>query len=78
MKYLVKVTEVYRVDTEEEVDQLIEEAKKDKRYELTEYSRVQRERKEKGEVVESWFRVTLNKRFCDEKEPEVSNYEVEE
>ncbi len=78
MKYLVEVTEVYRVDTEQEVDQLIEEAKKDNRYELNKYSRIQREKKQKGEVVESWFRVTLNKRFCDEKEPEISTYQVEE
>ena len=69
MKYLIDVTETYRVDTEEEVDRLIEEAKLDKRYELNKYSRVYREKKQKGEVVDSWYKVTLNKRIDDEKEP---------
>lgn len=69
MKYLIDVTESYRVDTEEEVNQLIEEAKHDSKYELNKYSRVQKEKKQKGEVVESWYKVTLNKKFCDEKDP---------
>lgn len=70
MKYLVDVTETYRVDTEQEVNQLIDEAKKDGRFELSKYSRVQRDKKQKGEIIESWFKVTLNKRFTDEKEPD--------
>ncbi len=70
MKYLIDVTEIYRVDTEQEVNQLIDEAKKDGRFELSKYSRVQRDKKQKGEIVESWFKVTLNKKFTDEKEPD--------
>lgn len=70
MKYLLEVTEVYRVDSEPEVDQLIEEAKADKRYELSKYGRVYKEQKVKGEVVDSWMRVSLTKRFNAEREPE--------
>lgn len=69
MVYLIDVTESYRVDSEAEVNQLIEEAKKDSRYELNKYTRTLKERKQKGEVVESWYKVTLSKKFCDEKEP---------
>jgi hypothetical protein len=69
MKYLIEVTESYRVDTEAEVNQLIEEAKANPNYELNKYSRAYKEKKQKGEVVESWYKVTLNKRLCDEKDP---------
>jgi hypothetical protein len=74
-KYLINTTEVYRVDTEEEATELIEEAKKDSQYTLSKYSSVQKERKSGGEVIDSWFRITLTKVFDDEKEPE-NNIEV--
>ena len=48
-KYLINTTEVYRVDTEEEATELIEEAKKDSQYTLSKYSSVQKERKSGGE-----------------------------
>lgn len=72
MKYLIETTEIYRVSSEEEVDQLIEESKHNSLYELNKYSRIQKEKKQKGEVIESWYRVTLNKKFAEEKEPELS------
>ena len=73
MKYLVEVTETYRVDTEREAAILIEEAKSSqKKYSLVKYSSVQKERKQKGEVIDSWYRVSLTKKFTDEKEPYVS------
>ncbi|MCM1219539.1 MAG: hypothetical protein NC548_34090 [Lachnospiraceae bacterium] len=71
MKFLTEVTESYRLDTENEVNQLVEEAKHNKLYELVKYSCIQKERKQKGEVIDSWFKVTFTKKFCDEKEPEV-------
>ena len=74
-KYLINTTEVYRVDTEEEATQLIEEAKKNDQYVLSKYSSVQKERKSGGEVIDTWFRITLTKVFDDEKEPE-NNIEV--
>lgn len=70
MKYLIEATEIYRVDSETEATKIIEEAQKDNKYELIKYNRVQRERKQKGEIIESWYKVTLTKKFTDEKEPE--------
>ena len=73
MKYLIEVTENYRVDSEKEAAALIEEAKQNqKQYSLSKYSSVQKERKSKGEVIDSWYRVSLTKKFTDEKEPYVS------
>ena len=72
MKYLIEVTENYRVDSEKEATALIEEAKQNQRqYSLSKYSSVQKERKSKGEVIDSWYRVSLTKKFTDEKEPYV-------
>lgn len=77
MKYLLDVTETYRVDTEKEATALIEEAKRNQRqYSLAKYTSTQKSRKEKGEVVETWYKVTLSKKFTEEKEP-YSNYEVQ-
>lgn len=80
MRYLVNVTEVYRVDSEGEATALINEAKADSSYALSKYSTAHKERKSKGEVIDEWYHVTLVKSFNDEKEPaEVVNiiYEVE-
>lgn len=68
-KYLLKVEETYRADSETEAAQIINEAKQDKRFTLSKYSSVKRERKQKGEIVDEWMRVTLTKTFDDEKEP---------
>lgn len=68
-KYLIKVDETYRADTEAEAAQLINDAKADRSFVLSKYSSVQRQRKTKGEVVDEWYRVVLTKVFDDEKEP---------
>lgn len=68
-KYLISVTETYRVDTEAEAAVLIDEAKKDNKYDLKKYTSQKKERKQKGEVVDAWWRVTLTKHLDDEKEP---------
>ena len=70
MKYLVTTTEVYRVDTEKEAQDLIDEAKKDGRFTLSKYTSEYKERKAKGEVIDDYFRVSLVKTFNDIKEPE--------
>ena len=70
MRYLVKTVEQYRVATEEEAKKLIEDAKKAKHFTLTKYLSEIKETKSKGEVVDSWYRVTLTKVFTDEKEPD--------
>ena len=68
-KYLISVTETYRVDTEAEAAVLIDEAKKDNKYDLKKYTSQKKERKKKGEIVDEWHQVVLTKIFDDEKEP---------
>ena len=69
MKYLITNTEVYRVETEEEAELLINEAKADTKNVLTKYNCEKKERKQKGEVIDSYFKVSLVKSFNDEKDP---------
>ena len=79
MTYLTQVTEVYRVDSEEKVLEMIEEAKGDNRFTLVKHSSQYKERKAKGEVIDQWFKVTLVKKFNDEREPDTTvtiDYEV--
>lgn len=68
-KHLISTVETYRVDTEAEAAELIEEAKKSHKFTLAKYSSVYKERKQKGEVVDAWHRVSLTKIFDDEKDP---------
>ena len=72
MKYLISTTEIYRADSEAEAVQLIEEAKVDNHFILAKYSSQFKERKQKGEVIDSWYQVSLKKVFTDEKDPEFS------
>ena len=72
MKYLISTTEIYRADSEAEAVQLIEDAKQDNHFILAKYTSQFKERKQKGEVVDSWYQVSLKKVFTDEKEPEFS------
>ncbi len=68
-KFLVSTVETYRVDTDDEAKALIEEAKTSSMFELGKYSSEYKEQKSKGEVVDSWYRVILTKKFNAEKEP---------
>lgn len=70
MKYLTQVTEVYRVDSEEKVIEMIEEAKQDNRFILTKHASQYKERKAKGEVIDSYYKISLTKTFNEEKEPD--------
>ena len=79
-KYLITTTEVYRVDSESEVDAAIAEAKADDSFNLVKYNREYKERKSKGEVIDSWYKLSLVKSFNDEKDPITTvdvTYEVE-
>lgn len=67
--YLIKTTEVYRCDTENEANELIKEAKKSNLYTVSKSSSEIRTTKAKGEVVDEWRRVTITKILNDEKEP---------
>lgn len=70
MKYLIKSVETYRVASEKEAKELIEQSKADNSYTLSKYSSEYKNTKAKGEIVDEWFRVTLTKEFTSEKEPE--------
>lgn len=79
-KYLVSTVETYRVDTEAEAVQAIEEAKKDDAYSLGKYASEYKTRKSKGEIIDEFWKVTLTKVFNDIKEPDTIvkvDYEVE-
>ena len=58
-----KITEEWIVDTEEEAKALIEKAKEDTSFELIKYSSDKKEKKSKGEVVDSWYSLKLTKKF---------------
>jgi hypothetical protein len=70
MKYLIQTTEVYRVDSEAEVDKIIEDAKNDRHYIVKKYTSQYRERKQKGEVIDAFWRLSITKEFADEKDPQ--------
>ena len=69
MAHLIKTTEVYRVETEDEAKKFIEEQKQNDSYEMVKYSSEYKAKKAKGEIEDEWFRVTLVKNFDDEKDP---------
>lgn len=79
-KYLISTIETYRVDTEAEATQIIENAKNDSSYILGKYTSEHKERKSKGEVIDEYWKLSLTKIFNDIKEPDASvdvKYEVE-
>lgn len=69
MKYLISTSETYRVDTEDEAKNLIEESKNDQDYILDKYSCVHKQKVSKGEILDEWQRVTLVKLYNNEKDP---------
>ena len=78
-KYLIQTTEVYRVDTEPEVENLIAEAKEDTTFNVVKYNCEHKERKQKGDVIDDYYKVSIVKGFTSEKEPEVQvlvSYEI--
>ena len=79
MKYLIQTVETYRVDSESEAEQLIQEAKKDAKFDLLKSSTEKKDVKAKGEIIDTYYKVQLNKGFNEIKEPETDvriNYEV--
>ena len=69
MRYLINTTEVYRVKTMEEVEALQEAVKSDGRYEVGSFSYKAKNKKQKGEIIEEWYQVSVKKVFNDEKDP---------
>lgn len=70
MKYLLTTTEVYRVESENEAKKMIEEAKEDNHFILKKYTSEYKEKKQKGEVIDTYWKVSLVKIFTDEKDPQ--------
>ncbi len=68
--YLIKVTEQYRCDTEDEAKSLIDTAKRSNQYTVIKSSSEIKTLKQKGEVVDEWRRVVITKEFTSEKEPD--------
>ena len=65
-RQLMKTTDVWRVDTEEEAMDMIEDAKNhqpDGGYTLTKSGYVVKTKKSKGEIVDMWMIVTTEKSF---------------
>lgn len=80
MKYLISTTDVYRVPTVAEVEQLHEELINDTHFTLNAFSYKTKQVKQKGEIVDEYQLVTAKKLFNDEKEPGTNidiKYEVE-
>ena len=66
MKVINQITEVYRIDSEEEVRAFNEELKAealDEGYILKSYSYTFKEKKSKGEVIDSAYQVKVVKEF---------------
>lgn len=69
-QYLINTVETYRVDSEAEAVAAIDAAKKDKNFILSKYTTEYKEVKAKGEVIDTYYKVTLTKKFTDIKEPD--------
>lgn len=77
--YLCSTVETYRVDYENEADELINMARESKIYDLKKSNVQKKEVKAKGDIVDEFFLVSLTKNIQDPKNPEVDvklNYEV--
>lgn len=66
MKMKIKETEVYRVDNEEEAVQMINDYKNrqlTEAYTLSKSGYVIKNKKSKGEIIDTWAIVTIEKTF---------------
>ena len=68
MRQLLKTVDTYRVEDEEEAMSLIEEFKNNQTvdgYSLTKSGYVLKNKKSKGEIIDSWAIVTIERTFTD-------------
>ena len=66
MKTLLNVNEIYRIDTEEGVQTAINQEKEnalEQGYTLKSYSSKMKEKKSKGEIIDSGYEVIFKKEF---------------
>lgn len=68
-KYLINRVETYRVDSETEAKNFVEELKRGKG-EVLKHSIEYKEQKSKGEVIQSWYRLVVKSQYNDEREPD--------
>lgn len=68
-RYLTQTVETYRINTEEEVKETLEEFKAETGYEVKKASYEKKQTKEKGEVVDEYWILSVTKIFNDPKEP---------
>ena len=72
IKYLIKATNEYRVETKEDADILhkqLEEEATSKGWTLSGWSETYKNRKSQGEIIEEWFICKSVVIFNDAKEP---------
>lgn len=69
MKFLIQTTEIFRCDSEQEAETFLKDMKKDKNYEITSSTVAKKEVKQKGEVVDSYIKLTVKKVYNEEKDP---------
>lgn len=68
MKELMKTTDVFKVDSEDEAIKLIEQYRDkqvEEHYKLTKSGYVLKTKKSKGEIVDSWVIVTVETTFAE-------------
>ena len=68
MRQLLKTTDVYRVETEEDAMNLIQKFKDNQNvegYTVTKSGYVLKTKKSKGEIIESWFIATVERSFVE-------------
>lgn len=70
MSCLLKTVETYRFDDENTAETFLREARNDSRFELSKYSIVKKEIKEKGEIIDTYYKMELTKLFNNEKVPD--------
>ena len=68
MKFLITTTDIYRCDNEAEAQLFIEELK-NRGLDIISSTIQKKERKQKGEVIDEWTRLTVKINYNDEKEP---------
>lgn len=71
MERMLKQTELYRANTEVDAQRIIESFKQKQNqegYELTKYTSQIKTKKSKGEIIDSWYVVTIEKTFNTEEE----------
>lgn len=71
MEYLLSATDVYRVETVEDVERLHDKLKADNNFELIAFSYKTKYIKAQGEIIGEYQVVSAKKVFNAEKEPEV-------